>query len=124
MLLVDHVKERKERNTLLYSVFYSVDLFIYFFSKPSNFEQFNPSISHSISLTYAVIRRTVLVHVFWVCFLGSIIVCMWSQSVCSLFWVGQCLLLGPPLFVSGCSDCRLYFRLSRNVLLTILVLTD
>lgn len=46
------------------------------------------------------------------------------QFVWSLFWVGQCLLLALPLIVSGSSDCRLYFRLSRNVLLTILVLTD
>lgn len=50
-------------------------------------------------------------------------VCM-LHFVCSLFWVGQCLLLGLPLIVSGSSDCRLYFRQSRNVLLTILVLTD
>lgn len=31
---------------------------------------------------------------------------------------------GLPLIVSGSSDCRIYFKLNRNVLLTILVLTD
>lgn len=41
----------------------------------------------------------------------------------SLFWVGQCLLLGLPLFVLSSSDCRLYFRQCRNVL-AISVLTD
>lgn len=31
---------------------------------------------------------------------------------------------GLPPIVSGSSDCRIYFKLNRNVLLTILVLTD
>lgn len=56
--------------------------------------------------------------------LGTCFLCVYvPHFVWVLFCVGQCLLLGLPLIVSGSSDCRIHFKLNRNVL-TILVLTD
>lgn len=70
---------------------------------------FSPVQNPEMCLTYTFAINTlwILVFVLW-----------------ALLCVVHCLLLDLPLIVSGSSDCRIYFKLNRNVLLTILVLTD